>query len=150
MAISSSAPRTDLRQHLRVFFSADLVSGTAYKVRHPATSTGGSQWPDRFHDVFAAFMVDLASKVGAAQRGDDRLPTVLAAPRVWKINGDETLLRDDVYTSSEGGDQHFAMVVHAFGELVQEYDRKLRKDGNIGRDARGSPRRRTPRPTQAD
>jgi hypothetical protein len=129
MPAQSSPPRTDLRQHLRVFFSADLVSGTAYKVKHPTTLINGAQWPDRFHDVFAAFPVDLATKVRAAQREDPRLPTVLAPPRVWKFNGDEILLRDHVYLTSEGGDQHFAMVVQAFTGLVQEYDRRLRKDG---------------------
>jgi hypothetical protein len=123
-------PRPDLRQHLRVFISADLVDGTAYKVRHPSPAFAGTRaWPDRFRGFFQDFPQRFSDKIDEARRTENSLPVVLQRPRVWKINGDELLMTDFVYPRSVGGFRHLTIAVRTVAQVVKDYDRELLAEG---------------------
>lgn len=116
-----SPPPTDLRQHLRVFLSADLVSATEFKVREP------SEWPDRVRAVFTHFPADLLEAVGT--RHHEAKLGAYPGPKIWKFNGDEILLYDYVYPDAFRGQAHLKSLVDAFASLVGRYDRELTSAG---------------------
>lgn len=116
---------------LRVFFSVDLVNGTAYKNRRPPEhdlSAGArGSWTHRF----GTFFVDFNREFGEAveeERAKSGHGDVLALPRLWKINGDELLFTELVYPDKRHRHVALATSVRAFVDLIARYDAELLSD----------------------
>ncbi|HEX2057071.1 MAG TPA: class I SAM-dependent methyltransferase [Actinomycetota bacterium] len=123
---------TDRRQQLRVFFSADLVNGTAFKSRRPTErfSPKGPRppWPVRFEEFFHDFRAEFEENVREA-RQDTPAQSIVAGPLLWKLNGDEVLFNELAYPDDRELFPGLATAVAEFTALVAKYDEVYLPEG---------------------
>jgi methylase of polypeptide subunit release factors len=113
---------------LRVFFSVDLVGGTAYKSRGPADDFSSERsWPNRFEGFFQEFTRAFKERVTAA-RAESGV-AVMPPPELWKINGDELLFCELVYAEHEQRHAALRTSLQTFVELVRETDERYIGEG---------------------
>jgi methylase of polypeptide subunit release factors len=113
---------------LRVFFSVDLVGGTAYKSRGPADDFSSAEsWPNRFEGFFQEFTRSFKERVIEARA--EKRAAVMPPPELWKINGDELLFTELVYADPD--QQHTALKssLRTFVDLVHETDEHYVSEG---------------------
>ncbi len=113
---------------LRVFFSVDLVGGTAYKSRGPADDFSSVQsWPNRFEEFFQEFTRSFKERVIEARA--EKRAAVMPPPELWKINGDELLFTELVYTDLEQQQIALRSSLRSFVNLVHEIDGRYVGEG---------------------
>ena len=113
---------------LRVFFSVDLAGGTAYKNRGPADDFSSvHSWPNRFEEFFQEFTRSFKEGVTSARAGLDA--AVMPPPELWKINGDELLFTELVYTEPEQQAAALQSSLSTFIKLVHETDKRYVGEG---------------------
>jgi hypothetical protein len=113
---------------LRVFFSVDLVGGTAYKSRGPADDFSSVQsWPNRFEGFFREFTRSFKKRVNSARMGSKA--AIVPPPELWKINGDELLFTELVYAEPEQRHAALKSSLRTFLELVHETDERYLGEG---------------------
>jgi hypothetical protein len=117
----------DRATRLRVFFSVDLVGGTAYKNRSADGFTSPGSWPNRFEQFFRNFIKSFKDGVAAARAGT--ATGIMPPPQLWKINGDELLFTDLVYEDPEQRASALGSSLGAFVRLVQETDEQFIPEG---------------------
>lgn len=113
---------------LRVFYSVDLVGGTAYKNREPVDDHSSARsWPNRFEGFFQDFTRSFKERVAVAR--SDTEAGLMPPPQLWKINGDELLFTELVY--EDHAQRHAALhsAVRSFIELVHETDESYISEG---------------------
>jgi hypothetical protein len=113
---------------LRVFFSVDLVGGTAFKNRESVEDlTSARSWPNRFEGFFQEFIRSFKERVVAARTGS--AVEISPPPQLWKINGDELLFTELVYEDHEQRHAALKSSLRSFVELVQETDERYIEKG---------------------
>lgn len=127
-AEGSSDVKANRHTQLRLFFSVDLVGGTAFKSRGPADDFYSPEsWPNRFEGFFREFTRAFKERV-IAMRAESKVALV-SPPELWKINGDELLFTELVYTAEEQKHEALMTSLLAFVKLVQETDRQYLSEG---------------------
>jgi methylase of polypeptide subunit release factors len=128
MSKANSKSKAHRSTQLRVFFSVDLVGGTAYKSRGPADDFSSLQsWPNRFEGFFQEFTRSFKEGVIAARA--ESKAAVMPPPELWKINGDELLFTELVYTDSEQQRTALKTSLRTFIELVHTTDERYVSEG---------------------
>lgn len=113
---------------LRLFFSVDLVAGTAYKSRGPADDFSSPQsWPNRFEGFFREFTRSFKEGVVAKRAGTDA--ALLEPPELWKINGDELLFTELVFPGKNQQHDALRTSLSTFVELVHRTDAEYLHEG---------------------
>jgi hypothetical protein len=123
----------DRRQQLRVFFSADLVNGTAFKSRRATERFPPSgplpPWPVRFEEFFHDFRFGFEQHVREARRENLEARSIVAEPVLWKLNGDEVLFNELAYPDDRELYPGLATAVAEFVKLVVKFDADLLPEG---------------------
>jgi methylase of polypeptide subunit release factors len=120
--------RVSRATQLRLFFSVDLVGGTAYKSRGPADDFSSPQsWPNRFEGFFRDFTRSFKEGVVSMRAGTKA--ALLEPPELWKINGDELLFTELVYPDKEQQHDALRTSLATFVELVQRTDGQYLNEG---------------------
>jgi hypothetical protein len=123
-----SKSRVSRATQLRLFFSVDLVGGTAYKSRGPAGDFSSPQsWPDRFESFFRNFTRSFKEGVVATRAGTKA--ALQEPPELWKINGDELLFTELVYPGERQQHDALRTSLGTFVELVQKTDSRFLGEG---------------------
>lgn len=113
---------------LRVFFSVDLVGGTAYKSREPAEDLSSARsWPTRFEAFFQEFISSFKERVTRARSGT--AAEIIDPPQLWKINGDELLFTELVFEADEQRHAALKSSLRSFVGLVHETDEQYIPEG---------------------
>jgi methylase of polypeptide subunit release factors len=113
---------------LRLFFSVDIVGGTAYKARTgTADPWARNSWPNRFEDLFQEFTSSFKSRVVSARAKGPA--AVLYPPELWKINGDELLFTELVHADLDQRHAALGTSLRTFVELVHETDERYVGEG---------------------
>jgi hypothetical protein len=113
---------------LRVFFSVDLVGGTAYKNRGVIDDLASpASWPNRFEQFFKDFIKSFKNGVAAARVGT--AAGIMPPPQLWKINGDELLFTDLVYEDPGQRVSALESSLRTFVRLVHETDERFIPEG---------------------
>lgn len=123
-------PTLDRRQQLIAFFSADMANSTEFKNRHQARYTHDGlvppRWPRYFSEIFSRvlqrFDEDMRQRRGLIGS------TLLARPRLWKINGDELIFNELILPGDEGL-KWLAQAVAAFLATIEAIDEEMLPDG---------------------
>lgn len=117
-------PISDRRQHLRLFFSAALFDGAAFKNRSPAEQPGGSAraWPTVFEQFFNGFIAAFRDELKVAREDETDDAWLAPLPQLWKINGDAVLFTELVYP--DPAQRHVALgtSLRTFVDVVQRLD----------------------------
>src|SRR4051794_19081521 len=92
----TNSPQVSRDQQLRVFFSADLCGGDAFKHRWPAEDFARSQaWPAKFRKFFTTFEESFLDRIRAL-RGRSDSALLGQTPRLWKMEDDALVYVDMV------------------------------------------------------
>ena len=123
-------PDPDRRQQLIAFFSADMANSTEFKNRHQARYSDGNLIPPRWPSYFSEIFSRVLQRFDEEMRKRRKLgrSTLLARPRLWKINGDE-LLFSELILPGEDGLKWLAQAVEAFLATIEAIDEEMLPDG---------------------
>ena len=102
-----------------IFFSADVVGSTRFKNQHPITKSQKEAWPIIFNNFYNNFAKELYRCLDSYEKIEHHQ---IHCPSLWKINGDEILLKDIIYSESQVNSQTIA-----FYETVVKMDNELNK-----------------------
>lgn len=129
-----AVPIKSRQRHLRLFFSAELDGGSAFKNRRPVEEfSQKGAWTDRFEQFLRDFSMDFKAEVKRAREEEATRTeaTIVPPPSIWKIHGDALLFTELAYPDEEQGLAVFRTAVGAFVRVAQQHDEELMRD-NMG------------------
>ena len=134
--VRSDPSRGNPEQVLRLFFSADLATGSSFKYKHPPLSDEArhhlrelgyrktTPWTEVFGEFFEYFASQFRNNI---QSISDTFGVAQYPVRIWKIQGDEILL----YTELVSAEQVYWQI-RAFELTIRDADARLSQDFGLG------------------
>ena len=122
---------TSYQQGIRLFFSIDLTQSTMFKTNDLVDASTrndiATKWPQIFQLFFSQILRTFIQRV---EEVESRFLTKFGRIKIsfWKILGDEIFF----YSSKITSEEHAIILSHIFVELIEEYDKMLIKNYEMG------------------